>query len=113
MPDRPSLFDAPVDADPSFDRSRGSPTSAASWQAKLADGSADGDRAQVLKLVQRAGSYGLTCDEACIILNRTMNQLSGRFSELWRPEHGRMLIAPNGKRRKTQAGGSAAVYVAR
>ena len=91
--------------DPCAKRHGGNPESAAAWEHKS---NADSDRAQVLALVMAAGTYGLTLDEACARLERAPNQLSGRVTELLQADK----IMRSGRKRKTRAGSTAAVYVA-
>jgi hypothetical protein len=61
-------------------RSRGNAESRAA-NVKAAAGKRDA-RLKVLALIRRAGADGLTCKEAAAALNKGMNAVSGRFSEL-------------------------------
>ena len=66
------------------------------------------DRATVYGYVKASGAYGLTLDEASILLDRPCNCISGRFSELRKSGE----IVQAGTYRKTRTGSWAAVYVA-
>ena len=66
------------------------------------------DRRLVLGYVQAAREYGITLDEACVILEREPNQISGRFTELAKEG---LIIATDG-RRLTRTGSPARVWVA-
>ena len=67
------------------------------------------DRAVILQLAQQRGAFGLTLDEACAVLDRSPNQLSGRFTELHRTLH---QLTDSGQKRPTRSGKPATVYVA-
>ena len=66
------------------------------------------DRRLVLGYVQASRAYGITLDEACVILEREPNQISGRFTELAKAG---MILATDG-RRLTRTGSPARVWVA-
>ena len=63
------------------------------------------DRQVILNLMREHGS--LTCDEACAVLHRNPNEISGRFSELKRDA----MIRRVGTR-PTRTGSLAGVYTA-
>lgn len=66
------------------------------------------DRRLILGYVQASRGYGLTLDEACIVLERNPNEISGRFTELAKAG----LIFATSLRRLTRTGSPARVWVA-
>ena len=65
------------------------------------------DRALVLGYIRAAGSFGHTLDEISILLDRPVNRISGRFTELRRD--GQIIALET--RRQTRAKSWARVYV--
>ena len=72
------------------------------------DGNKKKDEARVFEIIKDAGDHGITLDEVAERMDRTPNSISGRISQL--KKDGK--VAPNGERRKTRTGSSAAVIVA-
>ena len=66
------------------------------------------DRRLILGYVQASREYGITLDEACVVLERNPNEISGRFTELAKDS---LIIATN-MRRLTRTGSPARVWVA-
>lgn len=66
------------------------------------------DREEVFGVIHRLGRHGATVDEVAMLLDRSPNQISGRFSEL--KAQGR--IVKTGTRRSTRTRASAAVCIA-
>lgn len=66
-------------------------------------------RAAVLKLIQETGSNGITCERIEIRLGISHQTASARISELRLRDK---LIVDSGRRRATQSGHKARVYVA-
>lgn len=83
---QPSLFDWPAKAaraagkDITANKHKGNAQSKAAYE-RIAEGLSDA-RAEVLCVIGRAGSQGMTCKEAAAELGVGMNVISGRFSEL-------------------------------
>jgi len=67
------------------------------------------DRAWILGAIKAAGTYGMTLDEASILLDRPCNCISGRFSELC---HKTREIIKTERTRPTRTGSHAHVYIA-
>ena len=65
------------------------------------------DRRLVLGYIHEAGMYGHTLDEIAVLLNRGVNCLSGRLTEL--RKRGQILITE--QTRPTRTGSQARVYV--
>jgi DNA-binding CsgD family transcriptional regulator len=93
----------PAERDPCAPRHGGNPNSQAAHHSVAKH--AESDRQRILAMIVAAGENGLTCDEACVILECDQNQISGRFSELYR----RGQIEAVGKR-PTRRGNNASVY---
>jgi hypothetical protein len=109
---QPSLFDPETiiaaqvpDQDICFNRHGGADTSVmADKRVRKTQ-----DRAWILGAIKAAGAYGLTLDEASILLDRPCNCISGRFSELC---HKTKEIIKTERTRLTRMGSHAHVYIA-